>query len=121
MSGIGRSSTSGEKAILNLITGQDALKVDAMLKEGKADAAKQFILNYAPEGKEGKSKVHASNHLRARARAYQALGEFDKALADVKELISRHLRVAHRTSERSDEMIMDEALRDEINRQIKGK
>ena len=119
ISGLGRQSTIGEYALPNLITGQDTEKVDALLEKGDVEAAKKYILSFAPESADGKVSEACDDHLRARARVYRALGELDKALADIKVLIKRQQMVAHRSSERTDQLIADEAFRDSIREQLK--
>jgi tetratricopeptide (TPR) repeat protein len=116
ISGISRSTMISENALMNVLTHQDALKVDALLAKGEVDTARQFIRAFTPD--EDPSKYN-SDHLRARAHVYRAQGDLDKALADVKELIVRQQNEATRTSQRNDRLMADEAMRDEIIRQLK--
>lgn len=117
ISGIARSTTISENALINVLNRQDALKVDGLLAKGQLDEAKQFIRALAPEEAPDK---YSSDSIRARARVYRASGELDKALADIKELINRQQSVAERTSEKSAQHEADEVFRDEIIGLMKG-
>lgn len=117
ISGISRVTEISENALMNVLTLQDASKVNSLLAKGEVDAAKEFISAFTPEADPSK---YCSNHIRSRALVYRAQGELDKALADVKELIVRQQDEANRSSQRTDQLIADEAMRDEIVRQKEG-
>ena len=116
MSGIGRSSTTNEKALASVLTQMDLSRVSHMLENGKLEEAKKLIFSFVPEiGGNGKRKsLPSDDHLRARARVYQALGEDAKALVDIKEVITRHHNVSRLTSERTDQYVADEKFRDAL-------
>lgn len=127
ISGLATHSSRSGSTLVNVVTHQDALKVDALLEEGKVDAARDFILSLAPpydpeavddRGRKLRKPNYALSHLRARARVYVALKQWDNALADAEEVCSRQLSKDGGMSLRTDQLEADEALRDEIKRQI---
>ena len=114
----------------NVIGRVDEEFVSAALARGDVEAAKQRIFALAPpfdpnavdeKGRKLKPPVHGLAHLRARARVYAALKEWDKALADAQEVVSRQLDKDGSMSLRTDELDASEALRDEILNLSKAK
>jgi hypothetical protein len=109
----------------NVIARADEESVTAALERGDLQAAKERILALAPvfdpqavdeKGRKLKPPVYHLAHLRARARVYMALKEWDKALADAEEVVERQLGKDGGMSLRTDELDESEALRDEIRK-----
>ncbi|MFU8892094.1 MAG: hypothetical protein ACNA8L_00555 [Luteolibacter sp.] len=107
----------------NVIAKADEDFITATLERGDVEAAKQRILTLAPpfdpnavdeKGRKLKAPQYSLAHLRARARVYAALKEWDKALADAEEVVSRQLSTDGSMSLRTDELDASESLRDEI-------
>jgi hypothetical protein len=107
----------------NVIMSADEKAVTAALERGEIDAAKTLILSLAPpfdpeavdaKGRKLKQPQYSLYHLRARARVYMALKEWDKALADAEEVVQRQLGTDGGMSLRTDELDESEALRDLI-------
>ncbi|MCH7226281.1 hypothetical protein [Haloferula sp. A504] len=127
ISGLATHSDRSGSTLVNVVTHQDALKVDALLEEGKFDAARDFIFSLAPpydpeavddRGRKLRKPNYALSHLRARARVYMAMEDWDKALADAEEICSQQLSKDGGMSLRTDQLEADEALREEIKQQI---
>ena len=106
-------------SIYDTITNQ----IIAALERGDVEAAKQHIFALAPpfdpnavdeKGRKLKAPQYSLAHLRARARVYAALKEWDNALTDAEEVVSRQLSTDGSLSLRTDELDKSEALRDEI-------
>lgn len=131
MSGFVGSNNSNYVDIpANVIQRADEEFVNDALKRGDVETAKARILSLAPvfdpnavdeKGRKLKAPVYSLAHLRARARVYMALKEWDKALADAEEVVQRQLSTDGGMSLRTDELDESEALRDSIQEQIKGK
>lgn len=131
MSGYIGSHNSGYIEIpANVIERTDEEFVNDALKRGDVEAAKQRIFTLAPafdpnavdaKGRKLIAPVYSLAHLRARARVYVALKEFDKALADAEEVVQRQLGTDGGMSLRTDELDESEALRDSIKEQASGK
>lgn len=112
----------------NGVAHQDALKIQAMIDRGEAEAAKKMILVLAPHldpgesDKEGRTinrrEDHLLAHLRARARAYAALKEWSKAFADADLICKRRARMDADISQRSKQLGIDEAFREEMRSQM---
>jgi len=107
----------------NVIAQADETFVIAALERGDVEAAKQHIFALAPpfdpnavdeKGRKLKAPQYSLAHLRARARVYAALKEWDNALTDAEEVVSRQLSTDGSLSLRTDELDKSEALRDEI-------
>lgn len=85
----------------NVIAMADEEFITAALERGDVEGAKQRILTLAPPfdpnalDEKGRKQLRAPaygiSHLRARARVYMALKEWDKALADANEVVTRQL------------------------------
>ena len=107
----------------HVIEWHDEQAVTQALEQGKPDQAKELIFSLAPpfdpeavdeKGRKLKKPTHSPAHLRARARVYAAMGEWDKALADAEEVVQRQLGTDGGMSLRTDELDESEALRDQI-------
>jgi hypothetical protein len=114
----------------NVIQRADEEFVNEALKRGEVETAKARILSLAPvfdpnevdeKGRKLKAPVYSLAHLRARARVYMALKEWEKALADAQEVVQRQLSTDGGMSLRTDELDESEKLRDSIQEQIQGK
>ena len=93
-SGLTMSRTRSQ-LIPNLIDRQDEESVVALLESGKIDQAKKLILKIAPpfdpeavdeRGRKLRKPVYNYMHIRARAKTYVALEDWDAALADAEEV-----------------------------------
>jgi hypothetical protein len=120
------ATTSFENTVLR----QDELKVNEALERGDIDAAKKLILSLAPlydpeatdeRGHKLPEPKYSIYHLRARARVFMALKEWDKALTDVEIVVANLLGTANHIALRTPELNESEALRDEILRLSKAK
>lgn len=131
MSGfIGSHNSNYVEIPANVIHRVDEDFVGEALKRGDLQLAKDRIFTLAPffdpnsvdeKGRKLKAPVYSLSHLRARARVYMALKEWDKALADAEEVVQRQMSTDGGMSLRTDELDESEALRDMIREQIKGK
>ncbi len=111
-------------AIHNVIMREDEKAISAALDRGGIQAAKDKIFTLAPpfdpnavdaKGRKlPKPPAISLAHLRARARVYMALKEWDKALADAEEVVQRQLGTDGGMSLRTDELDASEALRNTI-------
>ncbi len=125
-----KSSRIGDtlsRLVSKVVARQDELKIQKMLELGEVEAAKKLILTLAPhldpvaedeKGKKNTPPEQSMSHLRARARVYMALKEWDKALADAEEICKRRYKIDADMSLRSDQLGEDEDLRDEIKDQM---
>ena len=77
----------------------------------RGDTGGHHVIAGRPIMKEPK---HSTAHLRARAKVYMTLKEWDKALEDAEEVYSRAFSQAGSMSLRTEELDEAEALRDEI-------
>jgi tetratricopeptide (TPR) repeat protein len=125
LSGLAKQSGRGGSSLVNVIQKADEEFVSAALERGDIDAAKSRILALAPpfdpeavdeKGRKLKIPQYSLSHLRARARAYMALEEWDKALADAEEVVQRQLGTDGGMSLRTDELDESEELRATILR-----
>ncbi len=126
MSGfLGMRDTRSVEIPANVIGHADEAFISAALGRGDLDAARKLILSLAPpydpaavddRGKKLPIPKHSLPHLRARARVYMALKEWDKALADAEEVVARQLGTDGGMSLRTEELDASEALRDEIRK-----
>jgi hypothetical protein len=123
VSGLGSQSGKGGTTIANVIMQDDEKTVVAALEKGDIEAAKARIFSLAPpfdpeavdeRGRKLRKPQIGLAHLRARARVYMALGEWDKALADAEEVVQSQLGTDGGMSLRTDELDEAEKLRDEI-------
>jgi len=110
-------------AIFNIIDWHDESLVKAALEKGDIDEAKRLALQFAPEppppSTDPKKKnitppPHSTEHLRARARVYLALKDYDKALADAEEVVTRQLGTDGGMSLRTKELDDAEKFRDAL-------
>jgi hypothetical protein len=119
------SPKSGRNAgiVGNVIEREDEKSISAMLERGDIQKAKERIFTLAPpfdpeavdeKGRKLRPPQYSLYHLRARARVYAALKEWDKALADAEEVVQRQLGTDGGMSLRTDELDESEALRDSI-------
>lgn len=119
-----------EDVILNVIMHDDEDAIAAALERGDIQAAKDKILALAPpfdpnavdaKGRKlPKPPATSLSHLRARARVYMALKDYDAALADAQEVVQRQLGTDGGMSLRTDELDASEQLRDNIL-ELRGK
>jgi hypothetical protein len=114
----------------NVILRADEEFVNEALKRGDIQSAKERIFTLAPavdpnavdeKGRKLRPTVYGLSHLRARARVYMALKEWEKALTDAEEVVQRQLSTDGGMSLRTDELDESEALRDSILKEVKGK
>lgn len=120
----GLSSNKNGGTLINVVACQDERVVNAALEKGDIEGAKKFILALAPpfdpdavdeKGRKiAKKPTFNIAHLRARAKVYMALKEWDKALADAEETVHMQLNTDGGMSLRTDELDEAEQLRDEI-------
>ncbi len=110
-------------AIPNIITHHDERLVTASLEKGDIQAAKDMIFKLAPpydpnavdaRGRKLLKPVHSIAHLRARARVYMAMKDYDAALADAEEVVQSQLGTDGGMSLRTKLLDEDESLRDRI-------
>ena len=126
----GLTSNKDSRTMINVIARLDEQAVDAALEKGEIEKAKQFIMALAPpfdpEAVDEKGRKIAKKpdynlaHLRARARVFIALKDWDKALADAEEVVARQIGTDGGMSLRTDELDEAEALRDRI-RELSGR
>jgi hypothetical protein len=115
---------SGKSAsIQNIIHFHDETLVNAALEKGDIEEAKRLAFQFAPpeppvstdpKKKNIKPTPPSTEHLRARARVYLAMKEYDKALADAEEVLSRQKATDGGMSLRSKELGVIEKLVEEI-------
>ena len=125
--GIGGKHGRGMSALINLVTYQDVLKVNALLEKGEVEAAKELIFTHAPpfdpeavdaNGRKLRKPVHDLSHLRVRARVYVAAGELEKALVDAQEIYKRQTANDAKMAMKSELLESDEAFRDSIRERL---
>jgi hypothetical protein len=126
----GLSFSEVHAALENTVLRQDELKVNQALERGDVAAAEKLILSlappYDPEAKDDRGRKlpepkYSMHHLRARARVYMALKQWDKALADAEFVVQQLLGAAGGMSQRTPELDESEALRDDILRLSESK
>lgn len=107
----------------NVIEWHDEQAVSEAIDCGDLDKAKKLIFSLAPpfdpeavdeKGRKLKQPQFSLAHLRARARVYAAMEEWEKALADAEEVVQSQLGTDGGMSLRTDELDESEALRDQI-------
>jgi len=112
-------------AIPNLITRHDESLVTAALEKGDIQAAKDMIFKLAPpydpnavdaRGRKLLKPDYSTEHLRARARVYLVLKDYEKALADAEEVVTRQLDTDGSMSLRTKELDEAEAFRNQIRK-----
>lgn len=123
----GISFSEVERAFRNMIEGLDEQAVEETLAGGELDKARQLIMKlappYDPEAKDERGRKlpepkYGVAHLRARAKVYMALGEWDKALADAEAVVAKLLGAAGGMSLRTYELDEAEALRDQLRKRM---
>lgn len=121
----GLASAGRNSAIthLNVIASEEEISVITLLEKGDINTAKEKIFHVAPpfdpsavdaKGRPFKKPTINIAHLRARAKVYMALKEWDKALADAEEAVALQLSTDGGMSLRTKELDATEALRDQI-------
>lgn len=112
-------------ALPNIITYHDECLVTAALEKGDLQAAKDMIFKLAPpydpnavdsRGRKLPKPTQSTEHLRARARVYLALKDYEKALADAEEVVTRQLGTDGGMSLRTKELDDAEAFRNQIRK-----
>ncbi len=115
-----------EGVILNVIMREDEKAISALLEHGDIQAAKDKIFALAPpfdanavdaKGRKLPKPTISLAHLRARAKVYMALKDYDAALVDAEEVVQLQLGTDGGMSLRTDELDESEALRDEVIKQ----
>lgn len=123
ISGLGKQGGRGGGTLSDVICREDEMAISAALERGDVQAAKERILTLAPpfdpdavdeRGRKAKKPIFHTAHLRARARVYMALKDYDKALADAEEVYSRQYGTDSGMSLRTPELDEAEQLRDSI-------
>ncbi len=123
LSGLIHQGRHDGSTILNVVMREDEKAISAALDRGDIQAAKDKIFALAPpfdpnavdaKGRKLPKPTYSLAHLRARARVYMALKEWDKALADAEEVVQRQLGTDGGMSLRTDELDASEQLRDSI-------
>ena len=116
-------ANGGRESPQNVIEWHDERSVSKALEQGKLEQAKQLIFTLAPpfdpeavddKGRKLKKPQFSIAHLRARARVYAAMEQWDKALADAEEAVQRQLGIDGGMSMRTGELDESETLRDQI-------
>ncbi len=120
-----RHSNGGGPAIQNVIEWHDDRAVIAALEQGNVEQAQRLAFSLAPlpdpavgapKGGKPTPQPMSLPHLRARARVYKALEEWDKALADAEDLVARETEISGLISVRTAALNEAEALRDQVRR-----
>jgi len=123
ISGLAMNIKSVGGSLANTIAACDELEVSQALEQGDLDKARRIAFTFAPEfdpdalddkGRKINPPRYSTEHLRARARVYMAMKQWDKALADGEEVVSRQLAIDGGLGMRTDDLDVAEALRDEI-------
>jgi hypothetical protein len=121
------SKDGGAGTLGNVITQEDEKFVVSALDRGETQVAKDRIMALAPpydpdavdaRGKKLPKPKYNFAHLRARARVYVALKEWDKALADAEEVVQHQLGTDGGMSLRTLELDEAEQLRDSIRKSL---
>ena len=117
VSGLSMSHAKGD-VLINIIEWQDREAVVDLLETGKVQEAKEMIMTLAPpydpeavdaRGRKLKKPEYSLSLLRARARVYLAMKEWDKALADAEEVAKRKMQKDGWMSLRTEQLDEDEA------------
>jgi tetratricopeptide (TPR) repeat protein len=128
ISGLGQQGGGVGGTLGDAICHEDEIAVNAALERGDIQAAKTLIMTLAPpydpdavdeKGRKLKKPEQHIAHVRARARVFMALKDYDKALADAEEIYSRQYAADSGMSQRTRELDEAEKLRAEI-RQLMG-
>ena len=124
VSGLAMSRVKGE-LIPNIVEWHDEQAVTTMLERGDLEKAKELIFKCAPpydpeavdeKGHKLKKPVFSVAHVRARARVYMALKDWDAALADAEEGVKRLTEKGGWMSRRPVELDEAEELRESIQK-----
>jgi hypothetical protein len=127
LSGLVGQSGRGGATLGNVVAQEDEKTIAAALERGEIQTAKDMILALAPpfdpnavdaKGRKLPKPTYSNAHLRARARVYMALKEWDKALADAEEVVQRQLGTDGGMSLRTAELDESERLRDTIKAKL---
>jgi tetratricopeptide (TPR) repeat protein len=122
-SGLSQAGRGKAEAYINVIAAEEEKSVVALLEKGDTAAAKEKIFRIAPpydpnvvdaKGRPLKKPTFNIAHLRARAKVYMALKEWDNALADAEEAVKMQLGTDGGMSLRTPDLDEAEALRDKI-------
>lgn len=128
ISGLTNERNENSAYINNAIVSQDEKAITSALERGEIEAAKARILALAPpydpnavdeRGRKRPKPTYNLAHLRARARVYMALKDYDNALADAEEVVQRQTGSDGGMSLRTEDLDVSEALRDTIRQQMK--
>lgn len=128
ISGLGKQGGQGGGTLGDVICHEDEIAVNAALESGDVQAAKTLIMTLAPpydpqamdeKGRKSKKPVHHIAHVRARARVFMTLKDYDQAFADAEEIYSRQYAADSGMSQRTRELDEAEKLRDKI-RELMG-
>ena len=113
--------------IINILAGEDERWVNAKIEAGEVEEAKKRILSLIPKfdpeavderGRKLRKPKYHLYHLRARAKAYMAVKDWENALADAKEVLQKQLGQDGGMSLRTKELDQAEALVEEIQRKM---
>lgn len=113
----------------NTIQQLDEADVMDYLRQGNVQAAKELIFSLAPpydpeavdeRGRKLREPKYSLPHLRARAKVYMALEEWDQALEDAQKVYDSELGQAGGMSIRTDELDAAEAVLEEIRARIEA-
>ncbi len=127
LSGLVGQSGRGGATLGNVVAQEDEKTIAAALERGEIQTAKDMILALAPpfdpnavdaKGRKLPKPTYSNAHLRARARVYMALKEWDKALADAEEVVQRQLGTDGGMSLRTAELDESERLRETIKAKL---
>lgn len=127
LSGLSMARAKGD-VLINVIEWQDHRTVVGLLEAGQLDAAQKMIMTLAPpfdpeavdaKGRKLKKPEYPLAHLRARARVYLAMREWDKALSDALEVAKRKMQKDGWMSLRTEQLDEDEAFLEQV-RQAKA-
>ena len=122
-SGLGIEGRGNATTIINVIASEEEKSIVPLLEKGDIAAAKEKIFRLAPpydpnvvdaKGRPLKKPTFNIAHLRARAKVYMALKDWDKALADAQEAVQLQLGTDGGMSLRTPDLDEAEALRDKI-------
>lgn len=123
LSGLSKQSGKSGTTLINVIHQKDEELVVSLIESGDLERAKEWIFSLAPpydpeavdeKGRKLKQPQYSLSLLRARARVYLALKDWEKALADAEEVVQKQMGKDGGMSMRTDELDEAEELRDLI-------
>jgi hypothetical protein len=123
LSGLATQGRHAGSVVQNIIEWQDEKLVADALERGDIAEAKRIAFLYAPtevpvstdpKKKNIKPAPLSLSHLSSRARVYDALKQYDKALVDAEECVSRQIGTDGGLSMRTKELDDAEQLRDKL-------